>query len=170
MSYLPNAFALAPFLLTLACGGGSPAGLPPGLDPGTQLALVRLDQSGNSFASNSGLRTPTRTVVRTPDEWATMWAQLVQPSVPPPPAPTIDFAQEMVIIAALGERPSGGHAITITRVSEAGDGSVDVVVQSRSPGTTCITTSALTQPVDVVRVPRRDGPVRYWEQSERKNC
>ena len=75
-----------------------------------------------------------------------------------------------VILVALGERPTGGYSIFIDRVTELQDGSIEVLVRSVAPGPTCGVTAALTQPVDIARVPRRDGSVSFRELAETHNC
>jgi hypothetical protein len=164
-----RSIALVPLLLVLACGDGS-SPLPPGVDPGTELTVTRLPATGRPFGYFSGLRQPVRTVVRTNKAWAEMWAAIHQPANPVPPAPAIDFATEMVIVVAMGEQRSTGYAITIERVSEAGDGGIDAIVRTRRPGDRCVVGAALTQPLDIVRVPRREGAVRFAEQDETYTC
>lgn len=161
--------ALAPLVLVLACGNGTDS-LPPGVDPGTELTITRLASSAGPFGFFSGLREPTRRVVRTSDAWAELWAAISQPVHPAPPAPVIDFDKEMVIVVAMGEQRSGGYQVTIERVSEAADGGIDVVVLTQRPGAGCVTTAVLTQPLDIVRVPRRDGAVRFWDQAQTSTC
>jgi hypothetical protein len=140
------------------------------VDPGTELAVTRLPASARPFGSFSGLRQPVRTVVRTNDAWTEMWTAIQQGTDPVPPVPAIDFGREMVIIVAMGEQRSTGYGVTIERVSEAGDGGIDAIVRTRRPGNGCVVGAALTQPLDIVRVPRRDGAVRFWEQSETIDC
>lgn len=161
--------ALVPLFLVLACGDSS-SDLPPGIDPGTEFTMTRLPASGRPFGFFSGLRQPVRTVVRTNDAWTEIWAAIQQGTNPVPPVPAIDFGTEMVIVVAMGEQRSTGYVITIERVSEAGGGGIDAVVHTRRPGNGCVVGAALTQPLDIVRVPRRDGAVRFWDQDEAINC
>jgi PrcB C-terminal len=143
---------------------------PPGLEPGPQLGVVRLAPTTASFAYSSGLRMPSRTVVRTLTEWVATWAAIHQPRQPVPPLPAIDFTQEMILVVALGERPTGGYSIFVDQVFEADDRGIDVVVRSLRPAFGCVVTDAVTQPVDVARVPLREGPTRFWDRSEAREC
>lgn len=88
---------------------------------------------------------------------------------PQPQIPDIDFSQEMVVVVALGERPTGGYSIFVESASESASG-VAVRIRSVSPGSSCATTQALTQPVDIGRLPRRDGPVSFAEQTVVEEC
>jgi hypothetical protein len=57
----------------------------------------------------------------------------------------------VVIAVASGERSSGGHDIEVREVTRAG-GQLRISVLETYPGQGCMTTAALTQPVDVVAV------------------
>jgi PrcB C-terminal len=121
------------------------------------------------FRYNTGYLTPQRLVIRTAEQWSQAWAQITQNLLPRPSAPTVDFAHEMVILVAMGQRPSGGYSITVDGVYDVG-GRIVAEVRESSPGASCITTAALTQPVDAVRVPRRDGAVTFVERAETYDC
>src|SRR5438128_2485214 len=75
-----------------------------------------------------GMRTPAEKVIRTQAEWAALWKKLHATQIPPPAAPKVDFAKEMVLAVFMGERPTGGHAITIDRV-ELGAKEIRVTVR-----------------------------------------
>ena len=66
--------------------------------------------------------------------------------------PQVDFSRDLVIAVASGERIDGGHDIVVQRVQRTG-GELRIEVLETRPGQGCMTTAALTQPVDVVMVP-----------------
>jgi hypothetical protein len=107
-----------------------------------------------------------RLVIRSADQWAEAWARITGPARP---APAVNFAREMVVLVAMGERPTGGYVITVDGVYDA-DGRLYAEVKEASPGPLCGTTEALTQPIDAVRVPRRDGPVTFVERAVTMAC
>jgi hypothetical protein len=76
----------------------------------------------------------------------------------------------MIVVVALGSRSTGGYSILIDGASEAANNGVAVIVDSSSPGTDCAVTEAFTQPVDIARMPLRDGAVRFVERSHVSNC
>ena len=88
---------------------------------------------------------------------------------PEPALPDVDFAREMVVVAALGERRSGGYAIVLDSATGRG-GTLVVHLRTRSPDARCAVTGALTQPVDAARLPRHDGPVEFRERAEVVRC
>ena len=79
--------------------------------------------------------------------------------------PEVNFSRDLVIAVASGEHSSGGHQIVVQQVTRDG-GELRIEVVDTSPGPDCMTTSALTQPVDVVLVPA-DG-VKGWSFIDRK--
>jgi PrcB C-terminal len=153
-------------LLTLALSACSS---PTSADEQSPLTLTRLGPEGASLAYYSGLRDPQRLVIRDQATWQQTWSTIWSRTSPVPALPAADFDREMLIVAALGERPSGGFSILINGVTETANG-VTVSVRSVSPGSGCITTLALTQPVDIARVTRRDGLVAFSETSAVQSC
>ena len=138
--------------------------------PGTPISISRLRSEPFSFSHYSGFENPARIVVRDAEQWAAVWAQTFNNVTPVPPRPAIDFSQEMVVVVALGVRSSGGYGILIDGASEIGADEVAIAVRSISPAARCVVTAALTQPVDIARMPRHDGPVRFVERNEVHYC
>ena len=158
-----------------ACAGADPASppgnvvTPPG-DPGTTITVVRLRSEPYSFAYYSGLSESDRIVVRDEVTWQAMWKQVWRNAGRVPDLPAVDFSREMILVAALGTRGSGGYGILIDGATEAGADGIDVVIRSISPGTSCARTAALTQPVDIARLPLRAGKIEFTERAEVSSC
>ena len=111
-------------------------------------------------------KTPFRLVIRNRDEFSDFWKGLLA-KVPPghwaPSLPEIDFAKEMIIVAAMGERPSSGYGIIIDGACEV-DGHVEVFVTSSERGDSCGgVLPVLTAPADAVRIPQTDLPIVFRE-------
>ena len=168
--------SLAMLLLAVAvayCAGGEHARgadlSQPSLPQSPQsVTITRLSTGSDPFTYYSGLTESTRLVIRDASAWAEMWARL-STARPVPPLPTVDFNREMVVVAALGARPSGGHSIVVESASREG-GSVYVTVRSEVPGSGCLLSQALTSPVDVARMPRTDDPVQFRERNVTRAC
>jgi hypothetical protein len=96
---------------------------------------------------SSGVEGARRLVIRDPDNWSRFWAELGAGI-----RPEVDFTRDLVIAVASGQRKGGGHDIVVQRVTRSG-GHLRIKVLETSPGPECMTTAALTQPVDVVVVP-----------------
>ncbi len=118
---------------------------------------------------SSGIDRPLSAAIRTERDWHRFWSELNARSGPWRPAPVIDFRQDMLLVAAMGQRPTGGFAIRIASVARAG---LDLLVTAvrTSPGRRCDTTQALTQPVDIVIVPRSERNVRWRFRDEVTRC
>ena len=165
------ALALPLALGALACDG---APTPPDAralldERGERVAMTRLRDEPQPLTFSSGLRAPARAIVRDDALWAATWTAIWAGHAPTPPVPAIDFSREMVVVAALGERSSGGHAIVLDSATRRG-GTLLVHLRTRSPGARCMVTAALTQPVDAARLPRHDGPVEFRERAEVVRC
>ncbi len=110
--------------------------------------------------TRTGIGEARRLVIKDANAWAQFWSELGVGD-----RPAVDFTRNVVVAAAAGQRPTGGHEIAIDRVTQI-DGDLTVEVVERTPGPNCMTTASLTQPVDVVVVPASD--VRGWSFMERK--
>ena len=124
-------------------------------EPGTNVEIRRIGRW-----VSSGIRGARRLVIRDPATWAHFWSELgagVRPDV--------DFRSDLVIAVAAGERSGGGHDIEVRQVGRAG-GQLRIEVLETYPSTGCMTTAAMTQPVDVVMVPA--AGVTGWSFIDRR--
>jgi len=157
-------------VIAVLTAGASACGSPTGSSsPGQPLGITRLRVEPFSLTYASGLREPRRLVVRDASTWQQAWSSIWQRTSPEPPIPQVDFGREIVVVAAMGERLTGGFTILIDSALEGTSG-VLIRIRSISPGLGCGTTLALTQPVDIARVPRRDGSVTFDERLETREC
>ena len=129
-----------------------------GYAPSAQGAELEVRRIGEW--TNTGISESRRLVIRDANAWAGFWAELGVGE-----RPAVDFTKDLVLVVAAGQRSTGGYGIEIERVTQTG-GALTVEVQETSPGPNCVTTSALTQPVDVVLVP--GAGVHSWSFTERK--
>ena len=121
------------------------------------------------YTAYSGIDDSMRVVIADTLHWRLYWHRVHARVLPLPPLPSVDFARDMVILAALGSRRSGGYGIRVDSAYDAGE-FVEVVVWRSSPGSGCLVTAALSQPVDVVRIPARRVPVRFRERATNEPC
>lgn len=112
----------------------------------------------------SGVREPTRVVIRSRDDWVALWGQHMQIQAAPPSAPPVDFSRDMVVALFMGERSTGGHQIEVTHVERA-DSGLAVRYRSQSPDPGAMVSQALTQPFHLITIPRDDGPVVFVAES-----
>ena len=142
-------------------------------DPVPSLVGGKVISSSEPFtrltsAITSGFTEPAELVVRDPAALATAWRTLHN-GVPGNPAPTVDFAQKMVVLVALGQRNTGGYAIRFDSMTV--EGGIPVMRYTvTSPGASCMTTQMVTSPVDVVVVRRVDGQAQFAAVKVVQDC
>jgi protease stability complex PrcB-like protein len=137
----------------------SPSGNTPQIDVGRD-SVVRLHHS-----QWSGMDSGARLVLKDSVSWSKVWASLQVNTIPP----EIDFSHQMVILAALGSRTSGGYEITIDSVRPRRSEFL-IFVRTTEPGEECGAPATMTQPVDVVAVPWQALPTRFIEFTEVHRC
>jgi len=148
---------LAGLLTAASCDGGkAPAG-------GDALELSTLVQQ--SIPGQGG--ETVRQVVRDQAAWTALWAKLREGSALPEAPPAVDFAREMIAVAAM-ETQSCVSRVTIRSAVEAGGELVlDVLEAPPAPNCICITSE---RPIHVVRLRRVDSPARFTVERGQTHC
>ncbi|HEV2643544.1 MAG TPA: protease complex subunit PrcB family protein [Candidatus Elarobacter sp.] len=98
---------------------------------------------------------PLRAVAASPAAFDRLWRDVVGGDTTRSSRPTIDFSREAVVFVAFGTQRSTGYGIVVDSVSQGAI--VRVFVHASVPGPMCINGMALTNPVDVVAIPVRNG-------------
>jgi len=133
---------------------------PYGNELNTSLTIRRIGQW-----THTGIREARRMVIQDANAWAGFWSELGIGD-----RPAVDFTRDIVIAVAAGERPSGGHEIAVSKVTQS-NGEITAEVVETVPGPNCLSTSVLTQPVDVVVV--QGVKPKSWsfvEQKQVRGC
>jgi hypothetical protein len=146
-------------------------------NPGTPVRITRLGpqpcptctQTRGSFTYNSGIADSLRIVIRDVKAWRKMWERIHTPFSPEPDLPEIDFSRQSVVVVALGTRPAGGYDIIVDRAYQRDD-RLEIIVRKQTPGQTCFTTQAITQPVDIVLIPKTERSVVFRETEVVHEC
>jgi hypothetical protein len=133
------------------------------------IPLTRFAAQPNAYVEYSGVGDSLRAVVRDTTEWRRMWTRINAPFIPQPSLPRVDFQHEMVVVAAMGRQPTGGYDIVIERATEDSVG-IEILVRRTVPGERCLTSAAVTRPVDLARIPVTAKPVRFRERAEVSPC
>lgn len=148
------------WLAAVACGG----------QPEGAAVTAAGDDVAQLFAGNhSGLHDRHRLVIADSQTWHAVWDSAQAQVSPAPPLPSVDFSRRRVIVAALGERTSGGFDIRVDSLRDVG-GVRTVFVTTTKPGPGCMTIAALTQPVHMVSVPATGGDMHFSEAETTKPC
>lgn len=157
-------------LVTIVLAGRVPEwrGVPPEAVPQGIAIRHFPEEVQQQFRFNSGIREPRNLVIRNEGEWLGQWRRITSRRSPSA-LPEVDFGRDMLLLAALGTKPTGGYGITIRRVVDLGD-ALEVHVVRTSPGPRCGVTAALTEPVDIVLVPATDKRVRWVAHDMVRDC
>jgi hypothetical protein len=150
--------------LASACGRSASA--PPSGPQWTAMA----DDARLYYDNGGGIQDSLRMVVREAGALRVVWQQATSRQPSPPPIPEIDFSQHMVLVVAAGRRTPDD----VLQVDSVGRGR-----ERNSEGVTEESMSAIVRltegcgrfqadayPVEIVRVRRFDGPVRFVERRQ----
>lgn len=159
--------------MVLAAMMGGCSSAPDGTSPSTSTETTVTSAAAQPLsrlysAATSGFVEPAELPLRDRAALDGAWRTL-HDGIPGNPAPAIDFASRMVVLVAIGPRNTGGYTVRVDAVTS--DGSKATVQYTvTSPGPSCMTTQALTSPVDVVSVARLDGAVRFERRDVVQPC
>lgn len=162
-------------LLTMvaACRSGGDVGTQPGNPEvpsnAERLPVQPLPPLTLLLQFHSGMEERDRLVVRTDAEWRALWTRLTASIAPQPPLPAVDFTKHMIVVAAMGTRPSGGYVIRIREAAHDAS-ALYVTVEETAPGANCGTITVMTAPATAVLVPRSTLPVRWVERTAVQDC
>lgn len=118
--------------------------------------LSALEWAGNE----SGITALRETAVRSEAEWKALWSQHTSNKIGQTPAPALDFRRSMVVGIFLGDRPSSGYGVRITRIQVTKE-ALWVTYQETKPNPDLIQLTVMTQPFHLRTIPRSTLPVRF---------
>ena len=143
-------------------------------DPGRPVPVTSLAPtiSGQRTSMTTGLfMDQLRLVVRDRNTWVQVWNR-INSRPDSPPLPEIDFSREMLVVAAMGWRPTSGYRIVIDKAYLYEQfPRLEVVIRSID-NTKCAGLGqfpTVTGPIEIVRLPRTDRPVVFRE-TEVSDC
>ena len=130
----------------------------------SSIAFTNLSES---VESSSDVRNESTWVIRDAATLRQVWAQVYQGRRE---APSIDFSKEMLVIVALGEKPTAGYGVNITGISRSDRNALVVNVTAFAPAADCVTAAVRTYPVAVSRLRAFDGAVRFDFTRTTRSC
>jgi len=149
------------------CRRGSAPAQPPPPTPIAPPVPIYYDTGG-------GIRDSVRTVINDQATYAERWQQATSAQPSPPPAPSIDFNREMVILVAAGRKTPEDQIhvdslFTRRELMPSGQREETLIIAVRTIiGCGRVRTEAY--PVEIVRARRFEGPIRWDERVERAVC
>ena len=131
---------------------------------GAQTSPIRSLKKG----AFSGIREAKQEVVKSADAWEKLWKQHATTAGDSEKIPAVDFSKEMVVVATMGTKRTGGYAIEIVGV-EAKDKTLRISVKKSSPPPDAFTVQALTAPFHFVAVPKSNLKPEFVETNPGAN-
>ncbi len=108
----------------------------------------------------SGLTEPRREVIREEVEFLKLWAEHASDVNRPALPPEVDFDKEMVVVVAMGNRPTGGYLTEVVDMELKGR-KLKVLVGEREPIPGVIQVQRVTQPFQFVALPMVTGRIEF---------
>lgn len=141
-----------------ACGRPSPAPLPAALAPVTEQAELL-------YLTTSGVRDSGQVVIRDAAAFRDLWRRATSAQSNAVAAPTVDFTRDMVVMVAGGRMSPADQihvdSVGVRRESTASGRARDVLAVVYSVREACSRLNGDAYPVDIVRVQRYAGEVRF---------
>lgn len=162
MSRFSAAIIALPFML-LACTASNSSGGSSGGDRPSENRVETLYKDDGHYSAE--IEAQLAIVVNSREDLASLWTRLFEGQSPMPQVPEVDFADASVVVASSGMKGSGGYGVTIESLEEIPEG-MRLRIATRSPGSTCVTTEALTTPLHIVRTRKLPAVVLFdWSNT-----
>lgn len=133
--------------------------------------LDRGESSQAELDAPRSFRTGPADSTGVPTGWVEFWVAHTGGSEP---RPQVDWDEEMVMVAAVGQRFEAGDSVEIRRIVTVGSGAAaETVVEyvERIPGDFCSPAARTHRPFHIVVAPRTAGPIRFVRlATERVPC
>ena len=94
--------------------------------------LDRGEDSGAELLASVAFLSEEEGLLETPEGWVDFWRDHTESPTAQPPA--VDWANEMVLVAADGKRTEAGDSLEFRRILQTGEGT-QVTIFERAPGT-----------------------------------
>jgi hypothetical protein len=131
----------------------------PAQEKGESVSFSTVDKG-----TSSGFTVPLQMFVSSEKDWADTWEKRLGASKRP--RPSVDFAKEVVIVAALGMKDSGGYSIEVSKIVRTKD-DVQVIVRIGSPPEGAKPGGGPTSPFVLVKIKKPDKPVTFKEEEKK---
>lgn len=120
--------------------------------------LDRGEDSGAELQEPRRFLSSAPGLLETPPGWVDFWRAHTGSPVAKPPV--VDWAREMVVVAAVGKRSEAGDSVEVRRILQTGEGSL-VTLFERAPGDFCSPAARDHYPVHIVVAPRTLLPLVF---------
>ncbi len=108
--------------------------------------------------SQSGEHRAGATLITNEEAWQAFWRRHSGWRIPPAPEPAVDFGVHSVIVLCAGDEPTGGWTLEARSIRHA-QGELRVQAELRAPAADAMLAQVVTQPYQILLVPRTNGKV-----------
>jgi hypothetical protein len=105
--------------------------------------------------ATSGISERESKVLTTEKEWEEVWRRHCARASSSPEIPKVDFDKEMVVVATMGRKNTGGYKVEIEKVEKT-DEKLRITVRYSSPPAGAMVIQTLTSPFHFAAIPRSD--------------
>ncbi len=107
---------------------------------------------------------PTFAVIADADQWGEFYRTIHAHRLPPPPAPEVDWSENLAVFVAAGWKPSSGYRVELESVERAGK-SLQVTTRFIAPPEGSVAAAVMTQPYVLALVERTPDveQVRFFD-------
>ncbi|HLY74832.1 MAG TPA: protease complex subunit PrcB family protein [Planctomycetota bacterium] len=113
--------------------------------------------------TSSGFMVPQQMFVSSQKDWAETWTTRQGSAGTKKSHPEIDFNRDVVIVAALGAKSTGGYTIEITRIVRTKD-DIQVFLRRTAPPEGGRVVGGATSPFVMARMEKPDRPVTFRDE------
>ncbi len=159
-------------VLLPACRRGSAAPAPPPVAAEPAVVWSAIAPADVIYQGNAGgIQDSVRQVIRDADGYRQMWREATARQASPPAAPPVDFTREMLLVVAAGRMTPEDEihvdSVAVRREPTADSGTEEVLAAVVRVFQGCRRFNVSAYPIEIVRVRRFEGPVRWIERRER---
>jgi hypothetical protein len=120
------------------------------------------------YDNGGGIQDSLRLAITRADDFAAIWQRATSRQSEPPAPPALDFANEMVLVAGAGRMRADDQiaidSVYRTRELNTANQLVEMLNVVVLTTTGCGRFNAVGYPLDIVRVRRFEGPVKFLEE------
>jgi len=119
--------------------------------------------------TNSGFITKKEQVITNPTDFENEWNIALANYLERNPVPNFDFNNNQIILITMGEQTSGGHTIRTDSVTFT-ESTITLNATASKPGNDCMTTSVMTQPFQIINIPKSNKKIEFNITEHTYNC
>ena len=116
--------------------------------------------------SHSNMKDQTYSDIHNQADFDALWTKAFANQSSAPDKPVVDFSKDMVLAVFIGEQPTGGFRIRISKIDTSG-ADIEVTVVGVQPGQNCRHPQTSSEPFLIATFPASTKTVNFTPQSER---